>query len=97
MPHQGFVALTKEERRQLPHSNDIKLNYEGHQALNVGYWQSEFKVKDHGEVHELECTKSEENTIKFIQSIADMPNRPNVKWFDNGTYQGGTERGYPDL
>lgn len=49
-------------------------------------------MKDHAEVHGLECTK--ENTIKFMQSIADMPNRPNVKWFDNGTYQGQTERGY---
>lgn len=27
--------------------------------------------------------------------IVDMPNRPNVKWFDHGTYQGQTERGYP--
>jgi len=46
MPHQDFVDLTKEERRQLPHSNDIKLNYEGHQELTVGYWQSLFKVGD---------------------------------------------------
>ena len=30
-----------------------------------------------------------------MQSIADMPNRPNVKWFDNGMYQGVTKRGYP--
>lgn len=43
MPHQDFVALSKEERRQLPHSNDIKLNYEGHQALNVDFWQSNLK------------------------------------------------------
>jgi len=26
MPHQEFVALSKEERRQLSHSNDIELN-----------------------------------------------------------------------
>jgi hypothetical protein len=63
------------------------------------------KVKDHGEVHGLEytakanggtcCKKSEENVDQFMQSIASMPNRKNVKWFNNGTYQGGTERGYP--
>jgi len=70
--------------------------------LTVGYWQSLFKVGDHGEVHELEYTlknnggtkteKSEENGLKFMHSIADMPNRKNVKWFDHGTYQGGTDR-----
>jgi hypothetical protein len=48
MPHQEFVGLSKEERCQLPYSNDIRLNYEGYPALTVGYWQSEFKVKDHG-------------------------------------------------
>jgi len=37
MPHQEFVGLTKEERRQLPHTNDMKLNYEGHPELNVGF------------------------------------------------------------
>ena len=93
MPHQEFVGLTKEERRQVPHHHDKIIHVEGHSRLRVGFWQSDFKVKDHAEVHGLECTK--ENTIKFIQFIADMPNRPNVKWFDNGTYQGQTERGYP--
>jgi hypothetical protein len=47
MPHQEFVGLTTEERRQLPDSKDIKLNYEGHLELNVSFWQSKFKVGDH--------------------------------------------------
>jgi hypothetical protein len=58
-----------------------------------------------GEVHGLEytvkanggrcCEKSEENVDPFMQFIASMPNRKNGKWFDDGTYQGGTERSYP--
>jgi hypothetical protein len=27
-----------------------------------------------------------------MESIVDMPNRKNVKWFEDGTYQGGTSR-----
>jgi len=105
MPHQNFVDLTKEEKRQLPDSNDIKLNYEGHPDLTVGYWQSEFKVSDHGAVHGLEYTlkknggtkteKTEDKTLKFMRSIADMPNRKDVRWFDDGTYQDGTDRKFP--
>jgi cytochrome b subunit of formate dehydrogenase len=30
-----------------------------------------------------------------MDSIAEMPNRKDIQWFDNGTYQGGTKRGYP--
>ena len=102
MPHQEFVGLTKEKRRQLPHSNDIKLNYEGHPALTVGFCQSEYKVGDHGAVHGLSYTikdnggtkteKTEDKILKFMRSIADMPNRKNVKWFDDGMYQAGSDR-----
>eukprot|EP00978_Attheya_sp_CCMP212_P049092 scaffold615194_cov1431-Attheya_sp.AAC.1 len=48
MPHQEFVGLTKEERRALPHSNDMKIIHEGRPELVVGFWQSKFKVGDHG-------------------------------------------------
>lgn len=102
MSHQEFVDLTKKEKRQLPHTNYIKLNYEGQPTLTVGYWQSQFKVKDHGAIHELEytlkkngATKTEDNTLKFMRSVADMPNQKNVKWFDDGTYLGGTDREFP--
>lgn len=56
MPHQDFVALSKEERRQLPHTNDMKINHEGYPELEVGFWQSKFKVGDHGAVHDLPYT-----------------------------------------
>ena len=65
-----------------------------HPELNVGFWQSKFKVGDHGAVHGLEWYHNE-NALKMMGFIVDMPNRPNVKWFDHGTYQGQTERGYP--
>ena len=49
-----------------------------------------------GAVHGLEYTlkknggtktkKTEANTLKFMCSTADMPNRKNVKWFDDGTF-----------
>jgi hypothetical protein len=102
MPHEEFVGLTKEERRALPHSNDMKIIHEGRPELVVGFWQSKFKVGDHGAVHDLPYTikansgmkteKTDENALKMMQSVVDMPNRGNVKWFEDGTYQGGSDR-----
>ena len=102
MPHQEFAGLTKQERRQLPHSNDMQIIHEGRPELEVGFWQSKFKVGDHGAVHDLPYTvksnggtkteKSDDNTLKMMRSIVDMPNRDNVQWFENGTYQGGKDR-----
>ena len=102
MPHEEFVGLTKEERRALPHSNDMKIIHEGRPELEVGFWQSKFKVGDHGAVHDLPYTekanggtkteKTDDNALKMMRSIVDMPNRDNVRWFEDGTYQGGTDR-----
>ena len=102
MPHQEFVGLTKEERRQLPHPNDMTTNHEGYPKLEVGFWQSKFKVGDHGAVHDLPYTvkdnggtkteKTDDNALKMMRSIVDMPNRDNVRCFEDGTYQRGTDR-----
>ena len=102
MPHDEFVALTKEQRRALPHSKDMKIIHEGRPELEVGFWQSKFKVGDHGAIHDLPYTvkpnggtkteKTDDNTLKMMQSVVDMPNRDNVKWYENGTYQAGTDR-----
>ena len=101
MPHQEFVGLTKEERRTLPHNNDMKIIHEGRPELRLGFWQSKFKVGDHGAIHDLPYTlkkkggtkteKSDENTLKMMRSIVDMPNRYKVRWFEEGTFQGGTD------
>lgn len=102
MPHEEFGGLTKSERRNLPHSNDMKIIHEGRPELVVGFYQSKYKVDDHGAVHNLPYTikanggtktdKTDENVLKMMQSIVDMLNRDNVKWFEDGTYQGGTDR-----
>jgi hypothetical protein len=104
MPHEEFVGLTKEERRALPHSNDMTIIHEGHPELEVGFWQSKFKVVDHGAIHDLPYTvkanggtkteKSDDNALKMMRSIVDIPNRGNVQWFEDGTYQGETDRGF---
>jgi hypothetical protein len=53
MPHQEFVNLTKEQRRQISHSNDIKIKSPSHAELNIRYWQANYKVADHGAIHGL--------------------------------------------
>ena len=105
MPHQEFASLTNEQKRNLPHPKDRFINVKGHQDLVIRRGQGQFKVKDHGEIHDLpytvksngrlSCERSEENIDQFMQSIASMPNRKNIQWFDKGTYQGGTKHGYP--
>lgn len=102
MPHQEFSNLTKEKRRQLPHSNDMRMNCEGYPELTVGFYQSRFKVDKHGAIHGLPYTikenggtkteKTDDNALKMMQSIVNMPNRDNVQWFEDGTYQGNTSR-----
>ena len=95
------------ERRQLPHYHDKIIDVEGHPRLRVGFWQSRFKVTDHGAVHGLphsvknnggtKTEKSDDNALSMMQSIEDMPHRPNAIWFDQDdvTYQGGTDREFP--
>ena len=66
--------------------------------MEVGFWQSKFKVGDHGAVHTVKANcgtkteKPEDNALKMMRSIVDMPNQDNVEWFENGPYQGGTDR-----
>jgi len=63
----------------------------------------DFKTPDHGKVHGLPTNekgltpKTEENAIALRDSIVNMPNRKKIEWFDNGMYQGGTERGYDSV
>ena len=33
IPHQEFICLKPEQRRSLPHVNDMWIKYEGHQNL----------------------------------------------------------------
>ena len=107
MPHQEFVGLTKEERRQVPHPYDKIIHVEGHPRLRVGFWQSRYKVADHGDLHGLpysvknnggtKIEKSDDTALAMMQSIEDMPYRPNAIWFDQDdvTHQVGTDLEFP--
>lgn len=107
MPHQEFVGLTKEERRQVPNPYDKIIHVEGHLRLRVGFWQSRYKVLDHGGLHGLpysvknnggtKTEKIDDTALAMMQSIEDMPHRPKAIWFDQEdvTYQGGTDSEFP--
>ena len=103
MPHQDFTALTKEQRRNLPDARDGFIDVEGHPKLTVRYHQVNFKTPNHGKIHGLptnendKTPKTEENTLALRDSIVNMPNRKDIVWFENGMYQGGTERGYDSI
>lgn len=107
MPDEEFVGLTKEERRQVAHPYDKIIHVEGHPRLRVGFWQSRYKVPDHGALHGLpysvknnggtKTEKSDDTALAMMQSIVDMPHRRNAIWLDQDdvTYQGGTDREFP--
>ena len=102
IPHQNFVGMSKEERRQVPQANEMFINYEDLPKLRIGFWQAKFKVGDHGAVHGLPFTvkdnggtktqRTNDNTLSMMRSIRDMPNRKGVELYKSGTYQGGRSR-----
>jgi hypothetical protein len=103
MPHQDFIALTKEQKRNLPDPRDGFIIKEGHPQLVARYNQVDFKTQDHGTDHGLPTNekgrtpKTEKNVLALLNSIVNMPNRKEVIWFKNRMYQGGTKRGYDSV
>jgi hypothetical protein len=107
MPNEKFLSLTKEQKRQVPHPYDGKIEIEERPRLRVGYWQTRYKIPDHGHLHDLpyilkdngeeKYVRNEKNTVEMIKSIEDMVHRPEVIWFDQAdvTYQGQTAREFP--
>lgn len=61
--------------------------------------QVEFKTPKHGKDHGLpvdetgRTLKTEQNAIALRDSLIDMANNPDVIWYTDGQYQGGTPRG----
>ena len=103
MPQQQFDGLTPQQKRDLPDPRDRFIREKGRPLLGVGYNQVRFKTPSHGGVHDLfvdekgRTPKTEENVLALRNSIADMPDRKNIIWFENGMYQGGTNRGYDSV
>ena len=99
MPQQQYSGLTKSERRQLadPKGRDGSISVDGYPRLDLRYNQVEFKTPNHGKDHGLptddngKTPKTEANAIR--DSLINMPNKPNVIWYKEGMYQGGTPRG----
>jgi hypothetical protein len=77
----------------------MAINHNGCPKLEVGFWQSRYKLGDHGAIHNLPYTlkangatkteRTDNNALKMMTSIVDMPNRDNLQCFENVTYQGG--------
>jgi hypothetical protein len=103
VPHPQYVGMTKEERRNLPDPRDGFIDVEGHPKLTTRYGQVKYKTPDHGDIHGLptnekgKTPKTEANTLSLRDSLLNMPNRENTRWFDNGGYQKGTKRGYDSV
>ena len=103
MPQQEYTSLTKEQKRNLPDPRDGFMNEKGHPTLVARYGQVEFKTPDHGKVHGLpvdekgRTPRTEANVLALRDSIVNMPKRENIVWFDDGMYQGGTDRGYDSV
>jgi len=64
--------------------------------------QSKFKTKDHGALAGLPYSvkkngststlRTEENVDIFMDAVEEMVYDPNTLWFEEATYQGGTDR-----
>ena len=100
IPHENFVEMTKEERRLLPSPKDMKIFYED-MELEIGFYQSKYKVAKHGAIHGLpfdikpngstKTLRSEQNALKMMQSIVNLSKKDGVKWIEN-TFQADTDR-----
>ena len=101
MPQQDYSSLTKSERRKLadPLGRDGSIEIDGYPRLDLRFNQVEYKTPKHGAAHGLpkdskgKTAKSEANALALRDSLIDMPNKPNVIWYTDGMYQGGTPRG----
>ncbi len=77
--HQDFIALTGEQRRNLPNARDRFIEIEGHPKLTLRYGQVHYKTPKHGKIHGLPTnengltTKNEENALALQDSLIKMP------------------------
>ena len=95
-------SLKTWEDRNHPNPKDRWFLVESRPELVMRRGQSKFKTKDHGALAGLPYTikkngststlKTEENVDIFMDTVEEIVYNPNSLWFEEGTYQGGTDR-----
>ena len=101
MPQQDYSGLSKSQRRQLadPFGRDGSIEIDGYPRLDLKFNQVEYKTPKHGGAHGLptndmgKAAKTEANALALRDSLLDMPNKPNIIWYKEDMFQGGTPRG----
>ena len=95
-------SLKKWEDRNQPNSKDRWFLVESRPELVMRRGQSKYKTKDHGALAGLlysvktngstSTLKTEENVDLFMDVVEEIVYDPNTLWFEEATYQGGTDR-----
>ncbi len=95
-------SLKTEASRNQPNRKDRWILVESRPELVIRRGQGQFKTKDHGALAGLpykikknggtSTSRTEENIDRFIDVVEEIVENPNSIWFEDGTYQGGTDR-----
>ena len=95
-------SLKTWEDRNQSNPKDRWFLVESRPELVMRRGQSKFKTKDHGALAGLPYSvkkngststlKTEENVDIFMDVVEEIVYEPNTLWFEQGTYQGGTDR-----
>ena len=95
-------SLKTESGRNAPNIKDRYILVESRPELIIRRGQAQLKVKDHGAVAGLpyrvkknggtSTMRTEKNIDEFMNVIEALIEDSNSVWFENGTYQGGTDR-----
>ena len=95
-------SLKTWEDRNQPNPKDRWFLVESRPELVMRRGQSKFKTKDHGALAGLPYSvkkngststlKTEENVDIFMDAVEEIVYDPNSLWFEQATYQGGTDR-----
>ena len=98
----GTQSLKTWEDRNEQNPKDRWFLIESRPELVMRRGQSKFKTKDHGALTGLPYSikkngststlKTEENVDMFMDTVEEIVYDPNSLWFEEGTYQGGTDR-----
>jgi hypothetical protein len=95
-------SLKTEASRNQPNPKDRLILVESRPELIMRRGQAQFKTKDHGALAGLpykikknggtSTARTEENIDRFMDVVEEIVENPNSIWFEDGTYQGGTDR-----